>query len=262
MLLPAELVKAGYNTAGFGKILHWETNDKNVWSHTSYEGNWYDYQQWEWSIMNSSVTPDKTRSVDKFRDYLITTKAIKGLQEMSTMYHDSIKANSNTNTNTNANTAKKNSIGFAPPPPPPPPKTNTKHFMLSIGFKLPHLTYHIPYEYYALYKNVSFNATDSELSYPKTAPSSGYRCCGEGVFKYMNEEGAKPAKNTARIGDMNAIFPRQAYTEASRGYAAAITFVDTQVGRVLEQLDLLGLWNSTTVILTSDHGFHNGEKGM
>ena len=61
-ILPEVLVKAGYNTAGFGKIRHWDGPDKNVWSHEQHDGTvdvnrktWYDYQTWEWSHMNSSV---------------------------------------------------------------------------------------------------------------------------------------------------------------------------------------------------------------
>lgn len=251
MLLPSELVQAGYNTAGFGKILHWETGAKDVWSYTSFEGNWYDYQNWEWSIMNSSVTPDKTRSVKDFRDYLMTTKALQGLNEMASIYYDSIsKSDGKSN---------RPSIGFVKPPPPTP---KAKHFMLSLGFKLPHLTYHVPYEYYALYKDVPFNATASELTYPPTSPASGFRCCGEGAFRYMNEEGAKRSIKSDVIGDINSAFPNQAYVELSKGYAAAVSYVDSQVGRVLDEIDALGLWNSTTIVLTSDHGFHNGEKGI
>jgi arylsulfatase A-like enzyme len=40
-----------------------------------------------------------------------------------------------------------------------------------------------------------------------------------------------------------------------------VSWVDSQVGRLLDALDSLDLWASTTVVLTSDHGMHNGEKG-
>ncbi len=43
------------------------------------------------------------------------------------------------------------------------------------------------------------------------------------------------------------------------GYYAAVTFMDDQVGRILDELDRLGLRDSTTVIFTSDHGYHLGE---
>ena len=43
------------------------------------------------------------------------------------------------------------------------------------------------------------------------------------------------------------------------GYYASTTFMDEQVGRVIAELDRLGLRDSTAVVFTSDHGYHLGE---
>ncbi len=47
-----------------------------------------------------------------------------------------------------------------------------------------------------------------------------------------------------------------------RSYLASISFVDSQVGRVLDALDASGLADRTVVVLWSDHGWHLGEKGI
>ncbi len=47
-----------------------------------------------------------------------------------------------------------------------------------------------------------------------------------------------------------------------RSYLACISFVDAQVGRVLDALDQEGLSDNTIIVLWSDHGFHLGEKGI
>ena len=50
--------------------------------------------------------------------------------------------------------------------------------------------------------------------------------------------------------------------ECVQAYFACNTFVDAQVGRVLQALERLGLKDDTIVVLTSDHGYHLGEHGL
>ena len=47
-----------------------------------------------------------------------------------------------------------------------------------------------------------------------------------------------------------------------RAYLASISFVDSQVGRVLDALEQSGMADNTIVVLWSDHGWHLGEKGI
>ena len=46
------------------------------------------------------------------------------------------------------------------------------------------------------------------------------------------------------------------------GYYAAISFLDAQVGEVLDALDESGKKDNTVVVFTSDHGFHIGEHSL
>jgi iduronate 2-sulfatase len=47
-----------------------------------------------------------------------------------------------------------------------------------------------------------------------------------------------------------------------QAYFASVTFMDAQVGRVLDALERLGLAENTIVVFTSDHGYHLGEHGL
>jgi arylsulfatase A-like enzyme len=50
--------------------------------------------------------------------------------------------------------------------------------------------------------------------------------------------------------------------ELRHGYYAAVSYVDAQIGRLIEELDRLNLARRTIIVLWSDHGFHLGENGQ
>jgi uncharacterized sulfatase len=55
--------------------------------------------------------------------------------------------------------------------------------------------------------------------------------------------------------------PEQEQREAVRAYYASISFMDAQVGRILEALDRLNLRQNTIIVFMSDHGYHLGDHG-
>lgn len=63
------------------------------------------------------------------------------------------------------------------------------------------------------------------------------------------------------IGPFNP-FPDSAQQFLRHGYYAAVTFLDMQVGRVLDYVESLGVLNDTVIVMMSDHGYHLGEQGI
>ena len=224
--LPMHLGRVNYTTASFGKIFHWEIDDRDVWTKELYENGWYEYQNYEREIMNSTTMADRTKPEEKFRDYDYTSKAIDRLRVMIA--------------------------------------DKSHHFMLAMGFKLPHLQTHVPWKYYEPYLNRThlWKMSKKELRFPHSAPDVAYRCCAEPEFTFMIDHGAVRNPNKLSMGDINMAFTDQMYDELMLGYCAGISFVDAQLGRLLDVLDQTDAWSNTVVVLAADHGMHNGEKGI
>ena len=231
VVFPQQLARSGYNTAGYGKILHFESDDRSIWNYDSWENHWYQYQGEELSWQNSSTMPDKYKKEEDFRDYQFASRAIEAIKEL----HG---------------------------------KNKQKHWMVGVGFKLPHLSLHVPFKYFDMYdkKGGSYDQTidlkDSELRFPLSSPEIGYKCCAADEFVYQKNRGSEKSADAIPIGDINQQLPDKMHQELIMTYSAGISFLDAQLGRILDVMDEKNLWDTTTVILTSDHGMHNGEKGM
>ncbi|MGM0507223.1 MAG: sulfatase [Bacteroidota bacterium] len=122
----------------------------------------------------------------------------------------------------------------------------SKPWFFAVGFFKPHLPFAAPQRYFELHDPDDIPAPVDTDRPPN--PSS-WHASGE----MMNNYGQHP-------GDPNADpdYARQ----LRHAYAAATSYVDMQVGRVLDQLQALGLDENTIVVIWSDHGFALGEQGI
>jgi iduronate 2-sulfatase len=119
-------------------------------------------------------------------------------------------------------------------------------WFFAVGFFKPHLPFAAPLEYFNLYDPYDIpEPQDTEIP---EAPSSWH-----GSGEMMNNYGRHP-------GDPNE--DRGYARQLRHAYAAATSYVDAQVGRVLDQLDELELTDDTIVVIWSDHGFALGEQGI
>jgi uncharacterized sulfatase len=116
-----------------------------------------------------------------------------------------------------------------------------KPFFIAAGFYRPHCPYIAPKRYFELY--------------PLSSVKIGRHVPGE------RKRGPMPAFASSQPWPWFGVSEEQA-TEALRAYWATITFVDAQVGRLLDALDRLNLTDNTIVVFWSDHGYHTGEHGL
>jgi arylsulfatase A-like enzyme len=119
-------------------------------------------------------------------------------------------------------------------------------FFLAVGFERPHLPLQAPKKYYELYTKQDFSLPPTS-TLPTGAPTiANNKLDGLRVYKDIPDEG--PLSETKIL-------------ELIRAYAASTSYMDAQVGRVLQQLETLGLSENTVVVFVGDHGFHLGEHG-
>lgn len=120
-----------------------------------------------------------------------------------------------------------------------------KPFFLALGFGKPHSPLEAPQKFFDLYKLEDIPLPPDFSSTPAAPPG----------FPKIS---IPPRNSDLFIG--REASPTEA-REMIRAYYAAVSYVDAQVGRVLDALDRLGLSENTIVVFWGDHGFHLGEKG-
>ncbi|MCP4782899.1 MAG: sulfatase [Fuerstiella sp.] len=121
-----------------------------------------------------------------------------------------------------------------------------KPFFLAVGYLNPHLPFVSPKKYWDLYDARSIGLADNPDP-PANAPSHAMTSWGE-LRKYYG------------IPSKGALSEQQAI-KLRHGYYAAVSYIDAMIGRLLAELDRLGLRENTIVVLWGDHGWKLGEHG-
>jgi arylsulfatase A-like enzyme len=119
-------------------------------------------------------------------------------------------------------------------------KRGAQPFFLAVGFYRPHTPYVAPKAYYDRYPR-------QEITLPALSGDDRSR--------------TPAAAYASKRNDQDTMTDDQR-REAIQAYRASTTFMDAQVGHVLDALDRLGLADTTIVVFTSDHGYHLADHGL
>ena len=120
-----------------------------------------------------------------------------------------------------------------------------KPFFLATGILRPHLPFGAPAKYLASYKNAKL----PPISHPEK-PEGKTTWHGSGEFMKYNRWKKNPNSD-----------PEFA-TAVRKHYAACVTYADAQVGKIIAQLNKLGVADNTIIVLWGDHGWHLGEYAI
>jgi iduronate 2-sulfatase len=122
-----------------------------------------------------------------------------------------------------------------------------KPFFLALGFHKPHLNWIAPKRYWDLYDREKIPlATQTE------GPENGAEMGLHPSFELRVRSGIP------KSGDIDLELART----LKHAYLACVSYVDAQIGRMIQALEEVGIRDNTIIILWSDHGFHLGDMGI
>lgn len=120
-------------------------------------------------------------------------------------------------------------------------KHKDEPFFIAAGFYRPHCPYVAPKKYFDLYPIDKVSAPKGPFDETKNVPRAALSSTTPWPWFGVTAEQSR---------------------ECLQAYYATISFVDAQVGRLLDAVDRLGLANNTIIVFWSDHGYHVGEHGL
>ncbi len=118
-------------------------------------------------------------------------------------------------------------------------------FFLAVGFRKPHLPWVAPKKYWDLYNPAEIDLAPNPFL-PEGAPSYAVN---------PNDGEMRAYKGVPATGPI----PAELAHQLKQAYFAGVSYADAQIGRVLAELDRLGLSKTTIVVLWGDHGWKLGE---
>lgn len=122
-------------------------------------------------------------------------------------------------------------------------KEQKEPFFLSVGFFLPHVPCYATQKWFDLYPEDTLQLPPFQANDRDDTPRFSW---------YLHWKLPEPRQKFLQEANE--------WKNLVRSYLACTSFVDSQVGRVLEALEASGKADNTIIVLWSDHGWHLGEK--
>lgn len=127
-------------------------------------------------------------------------------------------------------------------------KAEGKPFFLAVGILKPHLPFNAPKKYWDMYDKSKISLPET-FEFDRTGfPDKAFHNYNE--IRYYRDI---PAKSD---------IPSEEAINLIHGYRACVSYADAQVGRILDELDRLGLDKNTIVVLVGDHGWSLGDHNQ
>ena len=228
--LPEQFKRSGYHTVSVGKVYHHRDEDPLAWSAPPWQvetssDNWQGYGAPETLEARRAAWRQAREQNPDLDLSQVNGPVVESADLPDSAYRDgqvAIRALEEIRANAH------------------------RPFFLAVGFVKPHLPFAAPKSYWNLYDR-------DELR----LPSARERPVGSTEIPYIYSEiHSYPDVAQGEISSETKV------RELVHGYFASVSFIDAQIGRLLDALDSQGLRERTIVALVGDHGFHLGEQGI
>jgi iduronate 2-sulfatase len=227
--LPLWFKQHGYHTAGVGKVFHighGNVGDERSWSVPFQPDKVIDY-----------VLPESTGGKMTREQALFANQPAAGLPRGAAWENADVADDAYADGRIAAEGIKRLQAY----------QKSGEKFFLALGFVKPHLPFCAPRKYWELYDPEKLPLPESDKAIPG-AP--GY--AGKGLLE-LNQYEPLP---------QNPPLDEATKRKLIHGYYASLSFMDAQLGRVLDELERLKLVENTIVVLWGDHGYHLGDHGL
>ena len=227
--LPQWFKANGYSAQGMGKIFHvghGNTNDEASWSVPYFRGKVVDY-----------ALPENKRELSR-EEAMFDNKSPANLPRGAALENADVPDDTYSDGKVASEAIRRLEAAAKNPGEP---------VFLAVGFLKPHLPFCAPRKYWDLYKTDQFQLPSVRRA-PEGAPAYAPTAFGE-------------LRNYKDVPDKGEI-PEDLQRKLIHGYHAAISYMDAQVGKVLDALDASPLKDNTVIVLWGDHGWHLGDHGM
>lgn len=128
-------------------------------------------------------------------------------------------------------------------------KIKNKPFFLAVGMLKPHLPFNAPKKYWDLY-----NTENIKLATNRYQPKNSPKVC---MHSY-----AELRKYTNIPNDKNTDIPDTTQKKLIHGYNACVSFIDNEIGRLINEIKRLDLYDNSLIIISGDHGWQLGEHNL
>jgi choline-sulfatase len=242
--LPQYFKNNGYQSVGIGKIYHNTIPDTPSWSEPKIHIDGYPFdpdavyrKQENIDFLESRkkqliAAGKQHRYIDRIGEWYLKSFATENVDMPDDVYYDGAQ--------TDVAIQKIEEL-----------HQKNEPFFFAIGYYRPHLPFNAPKKYWDLYNREQIPLAENDFI-PSDAPLMAINNLRElrGYTDFKNT----PHPSQSKINTEEARLLKH-------GYLASVSYIDAQIGKMLDYLDRTGIRENTIIILWGDHGWKLGEQG-